>query len=309
MYLAFRGTNFAEVLSVLSKINPVYLLPTTLLLLFAFLLRAIRWGYLLGPVKSIGTSSLFASTMVGFMANNVLPFRAGEIVRAYSIARKENISLSSSVASLIVERLFDGMSISFFLLPLLLVVPLPLWLVNFNYVLLIIYLAAAGATLILIWASRKRFSWVSRGRWEGVVRNFTAGLEVCRNGKEIGASAVLSLAHWLAIAGYYYLCFLAFGFSLTPVAAIAVVVIVSIGIMLPAAPGYVGNFQYFTVLALAIFSIPQEQAVAYSLVAHAGQFVPVTLVGLFYLFRQSTGFAEMRRVGRRKPDKPLAESI
>jgi uncharacterized protein (TIRG00374 family) len=143
-----------------------------------------------------------------------------------------------------------------------------------------------------------------------VFRNFTAGLEVCRNGKEISASAVLSLAHWFAIAIYYYLLFLAFGFSLSFLAAIALVVIVGIGIMLPAAPGYVGNFQYFTVLGLAIFSIPPDQALAYSLVAHAGQFVPVTLVGLFYFFRQSAGLSDLRIAGGAKPDdKPLAEGI
>jgi uncharacterized protein (TIRG00374 family) len=213
------------------------------------------------------------------------------------------------VASLVIERLFDGMSISLFFLPLLFVIPLPGWLVSFNYLLLVVYALGAGGAVFLIWVGRKQFSWLARRRWEGVLRNFTAGLEVCRNGKEVSASAVLSLAHWLAIAGYYYLFFLAFGFSLSFLAAVALVVIVSIGIMLPAAPGYVGNFQYFTVLGLAIFSIPQGQALAYSLVTHAGQFVPVTLVGLFYFFRQSAGFGELRVAAGKPNDKPLAESV
>lgn len=310
MYLALRGTNLSEVLSILSKINFVYLFPTTSLLLLAFFIRAMRWRYLLASVKSISTSSLFASTMIGFMANNILPFRAGEFVRAYSIARNENISVSSSLASLIIERLFDGMSLSLFFLVLLVVIPLPAWLVNINYLLLGVYALGAGGASFLIWVGRKQFSWLGQRRWEGVFRNFTAGLEVCRNGKEISASAVLSLAHWFAIAAYYYLLFFAFGFPLSFLAAIALLVIVGIGIMLPAAPGYVGNFQYFTVLGLAIFSIPQDQALAYSLVAHAGQFVPVTLMGLFYFFRQSTGFSDLRVARDTKPnDKPVAEAI
>jgi uncharacterized protein (TIRG00374 family) len=248
--------------------------------------------------------------MIGFMANNVLPFRAGEFVRAYSIASNEKISLSSSLASLIIERLFDGISISLFFFPLLLVIPLPAWLVNFNYLLLAVYAVGVGGAAFLIWVGRKQFAWLAQRRWEGVLRNFTAGLEACRNGKEISASAVLSLAHWLAIAAYYYVLFFAFGFSLSFLAAIALVVIVAIGIMLPAAPGYVGNFQYFTVLGLAIFSVPQDEALAYSLVAHAGQFIPVTLVGLFYFLRQSAGFSELRMASRTKPDdKPLVESI
>lgn len=310
VYLAFRGTDFAAVAAILSKIRFIYLVPSTALLLTAYFIRAMRWRYLLASVKSIPTASLFASTMIGFMANNILPFRAGEFVRAYSIARNERISLTSSLASLIIERLFDGMSISLFFLPLLFIIPLPGWLVNFNYLLLVVYALGAGGAAFLMWVGRKEFSWLAQRRWERVLRTFTAGLEVCRNGKKVGASAVLSLVHWFAIAGYYYLFFLAFGFSLSFLAAVALVVIVSIGIMLPAAPGYVGNFQYFTILGLAIFSIPQEQALAYSLVSHAGQFVPVTLVGLLYFFRQSAGLAEMTvSLGSKADEKPLAESI
>lgn len=298
MYLALRGANLAEVFLMVSTIKLVYLLPTTVILMLAFILRAIRWRSLLGPVKAVSIHSLFSATMIGFMANNVLPFRAGEIVRAYSISRNERISLSSSLASLIVERLFDGVVISLFMILLLLFISFPGWLVNINYLLLLVYLLFICAAVLLFWARGKRYTWGAKERWQKVISNFTVGLEVCTNAKQIMWSGFLSLAHWLVIGGYYYLLFQACGFRLSFLAAIVLVVIVAIGIMLPAAPGYVGNFQYFTVLGLSLFSVSREEALGYSLIAHAGQFIPVTAVGLVYLFRQSAGLSEL--VGRQQ---------
>jgi uncharacterized protein (TIRG00374 family) len=120
-----------------------------------------------------------------------------------------------------------------------------------------------------------------------VVCNFTDGLLALKNVRQVLWISILSIAHWLIIALYYYLLFQACGISLSFMAAITVLVVVTIGIMLPGAPGYVGNFQYFTVLALAFFSVSKEEALGFSLVAHAGQFIPVTAIGLLYLFRQS----------------------
>jgi len=294
MYLAVRGVNLSEVGSMLATMRPIYLLPSTALLVLAFVVRAIRWGILLAPVKRMPLSSLFASTMIGFMANNVLPFRAGEVVRAYSISRNEDIRISTSLASLVVERLFDGIVISLFMLSLLSFVSLPAWLVNFNYLLIAIYALLAGAAVVLIWATKRDHTWERNWKWQAIIRNFTAGLEVFAEGKQILWSGVLSLVHWLLIALYYYFLFLACGFALSFFSAVVLVVIVAIGIMLPAAPGYIGNFQYFTVLALSLFSVSREDAFGYSLIAHAGQFIPVTVIGLLYFFRQSAGFVELR---------------
>jgi glycosyltransferase 2 family protein len=294
LYLAFRGTNPAEILTIVSGIKLGYLLPAVTLLLVAFVIRAIRWKCLLSPVKTIDINSLFSSTMIGFMANNVLPFRVGEIVRAYAISKNARISLSSSVASLVVERVFDGMVISGFMLFLLMFISLPPWMVKVNYLLLSFYVISIAAAIFLVWGLGKNSGWLSNPRWEKVVCNFTAGLQVCTDGKLIFWTGSLSVAHWLVIAGYYYFVFMACGFSLSFLAASALVAIVAIGIMLPAAPGFVGNFQYFTVVGLSLFGVSREEALAYSLVAHAGQFVPVTIVGLVYFFRQSVRFAELR---------------
>jgi glycosyltransferase 2 family protein len=294
MYLSLRGANLREVLGLVAKVDVAYLPPAILLLLGAFVIRAVRWRRVLSPVKVIRVSSLFASTMIGFMANNLLPFRAGEIVRAYSISKNERISLSSAVASLVIERLLDGIVISGFLLLLLVFVSLPPWLVSFNYLLLSVYVISACTAFILVWAIGRNHRWLTKQRWEKLIRHFSAGLEVCTDAKQILMSIMLSLAHWFIITGYYYCLFLACGLSLPFLAAVSLVVIVGIGIMLPAAPGYVGNFQYFTVVALSLFAIPREDALAYSLIAHAGQFIPVTVVGLLYFVRQSIGLAELR---------------
>jgi hypothetical protein len=303
-HLAFRGADLRAVVSTLSTIHIYHLVPIMMILLFAFILRAIRWKYLLTPVKVIPTHSLFASTMIGFMANNLLPFRAGEIVRAYSIARSENVSVSSSLGTLIVERLLDGITISLFMI-VLLPLSLPSWLVHLNYFLLFLYSVGIGFSIWLIYTFASKDSWDGRfvnlfklpqnfhAKIEKVVFNFTDGLRILKDGKQVLWISILSLAHWSVIALYYFLLFRAFGLSLSFMAAITVLVVVTIGIMLPAAPGYVGNFQYFTVLALTFFSVPKEEALGFSLIAHAGQFIPVTAIGLLYLFRQSMGLSHL----------------
>lgn len=302
LYLALRGVDMGGVLASFATLQIVYLAPMMLVFLLSFVLRALRWRYLLGPVKVISVHSLFASTMIGFMANNVLPLRAGEVVRAYALARSEHISVSSSLATLAVERLLDGIVISLFLIALLFLFPFPPWLVNFNYVLLLLYGVGVGAGAGLLWMQARTNVWergfsyfpsLVRERIEKIVENFASGLEVLRDGKQLIWIGVLSLVHWFLIALYYFLLFQACDLSLPFLAAIVLLVVLTFGIMLPAAPGYIGNFQYFTVIALSLFSVPKDQALGLSLVAHVGQFVPVTIIGLFYIIRQSLGVAEL----------------
>jgi uncharacterized protein (TIRG00374 family) len=302
LYLACRGVDLRAALSTFSTLHFLYLAPVTIVLLAAFVVRALRWRYLLLSVKVLPVHSLFASTMVGFMANNILPFRAGELVRAYSLARSEQVSVTSAVATLIVERLLDGLVISMFMVVLLFSFPLPDWLVKINDFLLILYGGALVAGGGAVWLGRRTngIDFLStyvpvwgRERFRQIAENFTAGLQSFHNGKQILWISILSLSHWLLIGGYYYLLFQACDLQLSFSAALVVLVVITLGIMLPTAPGFVGTFQYFTVFALSLFSIPKDEALGFSFVAHAAQFIPVTLVGLIYVMRQSFTFSEL----------------
>lgn len=303
LYLALRGVNLHEVLSIFRTVKFSFIVLMTVVFIFSFVLRALRWQLLLAPVKAISVHSLFAATMIGFLANNVLPLRAGEIIRGYALARTERISVSSALATLVLERLLDGIVISLFMAALLVVFPFPDWLVDLNYVLLAVYGVGVGVSVVLLWMKGKEQVWgqvarffptVVREKVEKVLGNFTSGLRILGDGRKIFWVGVLSLLHWLVIAVYYLLVFQACGFSLSFLAAFVVLAVLTLGIMLPAAPGYVGNFQYFTVVALSLFSVSKEDALGLSFVAHAGQFIPVTIIGLFYVIRQGFTFSDLK---------------
>lgn len=115
LFLAFRKVNLHELKKALESANYIYLIPAILLTILSLWIRAFRWQYILQPVREIRVSSLFSATMIGFMANNLLPVRLGEFVRAYTIGEKERISKSSSLATIVVERIFDGITILSFL--------------------------------------------------------------------------------------------------------------------------------------------------------------------------------------------------
>ena len=107
LYYAFKGVKLSELTHAIMSVNLVYVIPAILLVLISYLLRAMRWRYLVRPVKKdVKTVSLISPMMVGYMAN-ILPARAGEFIRAYLLSKKERISFSSAFATIFIERLFD----------------------------------------------------------------------------------------------------------------------------------------------------------------------------------------------------------
>ena len=115
LYLAFRKVDFSELWSALKGANYWYILPNIVLVILSMWMRAYRWKFMIHPIKKVGLGRLFSTVMIGFMANNVLPARLGEFVRAYSLGAKENISKSATFATIVIERIFDGFAILFIL--------------------------------------------------------------------------------------------------------------------------------------------------------------------------------------------------
>src|SRR5262249_3447079 len=115
LWVVVRGVNFDEVLQQLRQVRLAWLLRLFVRFFPPFWLPALRWQLLLKPVKRIGVHRLFAITMIGFMANNVLPARLGEFVRAYALGRSESLSPSLPFATIVIERIFDGFTLLLFL--------------------------------------------------------------------------------------------------------------------------------------------------------------------------------------------------
>lgn len=299
LWLAFRKVDLAEVWKTMRGANYLYLVPNLVLTFLGMWLRAVRWKVMLDPIGKVALPKVYASTMIGFMANNVLPFRLGEFVRPYSIGTTGGVSRSAAMATIALERVFDMFALLVFLIWVLIALPALAaveWLDNVGYlalgvsVLLLLFLAALKR-----WpeASQKAAAKVSAlfpkkisGLGVEIFGKFVLGLSVMGSAAGVTYLSILSLAVWALSAFNSYFMLLAFDLHLGPLAWFTWLVVVSLGIMLPAAPGFIGTYQAFTVLSLGLFDVSKETALAVSIVTHALQYFPITLAGLYHLKKE-----------------------
>ena len=295
LYLAVRGMDFGRTAQELRQSSPMPIVGAVVFLFLSYWIRAYRWRYLLAPIKYIPVGPLFRSTLIGFMGNYLLPFRAGEIMRAVSIGQTQEISKSAALGSIVLERVFDGVVISLTPFVVLAAVELPPWVTRVNFALLALYISGLVGLLIApqrgwteLWIQRAMVLLPMRfARSAGpMMTEFLHGMKGITQSRGLLPISLLSIACWVIHAMYFFLMFKALDLELSFSAALLLQMVIGLGVILPAAPGYVGTFEYFTVLGLALFGIGHEAAFAYALLAHVCQFVPVSAVGLFFALRK-----------------------
>lgn len=291
LYLAVKEVDVWAVQGAFAEVDVRYVFLAVAVSLATYWIRAWRWQFILRPVKEVRLPSLFAATVIGFMANNILPLRIGEVGKALVLSSGERISLSATLATIVVERAFDGGVIATFGLLLFFLPLFPVWVQHATFVLFLCCVSALLVLAGLAFSKNHGFMETLRTRFAngrvsrqlaGWLAHFAAGAEVLRSPRAVAGVFILSVALWGAHVAVFHCASLALGLHLPLDAAVVVLVFTSIGVVLPSAPGYVGTFQYFSVLALTLFSISKELALSYAILAHVIQWAPVTLIGLIY---------------------------
>jgi glycosyltransferase 2 family protein len=305
LWVAVRGVSLDEVLQQLRQVRPLWLVPVLASIFLRFWLTAIRWQLLLRPVKSIGIHRLFAITMVGFMANNVLPARLGEFVRAYALGRSEALPPSVPFATIVIERIFDGFTLLLFLvggLSFLRPSRTLLWAAGLTCAL---YLGVLGTLLVLrtergqelLIGALDRLPARVAGPARRLLESFRAGLKVLGDVRALLLTTLLSIAIWVVNAAGVEASFRAFTLDLPPYASFLVLGTIAVALVLPSAPGYVGPLQVGTVQGLALVGVARETALSLSIVYHLCNYIPITLVGLAYLSALNLTLGELRTAG------------
>ena len=291
LYLAVAEIDVESLQTAFSALNYGFVFLAVTLSLATYGLRAWRWRLILRPVKDVPLSTLFAATVIGFMANNILPLRIGEVGKAVVLSTKEQLQVSAILASIVVERAFDGGAIAVLGLTLFFFPILPPWVQSATLGLFAVCLVAlVGLTALVLYRQQMAIlelpsRWARPplgGKFLELVEHFAAGAEALRDGRAVLRISALSFLLWAAHTVIFYLALLALGLALPAYTSVVVLVFTSLGVLLPSGPGYIGTFQYFTILALALFAVPKEQALSYAVVAHMSQWVPVTILGLVY---------------------------
>lgn len=301
MVLLFRKIDFHQLAAAFREMHYGWILPAVALTFASYFLRAVRWRYLLLPLKSTSLRNLTSSTLIGYMANNILPARLGEFVRAYALGRKEGLDTSAVFATLVVDRLFDGFTVLVILVLTFLTVRLPpgmesvqKGLIAGGYVTLAVYTTAIAFLVLL---KRQTFRTMGvlalllkpfpKSVGEKVIpllASFIDGLRLTSRPAELFAIFLSSLAIWTAATWPIDMILRAFGIQLPIAASMFILVFLVFAVMVPAAPGYVGTFHTACVYGLMAFNVPKEKALSIALVMHGINFFPVTLVGLFLLW-------------------------
>jgi hypothetical protein len=219
LWLAVRTLNLAEFWQAISHANYWWILPGVAVYFVAVWARAWRWHYLLKPIKSIKTRVMFPITCIGYMGNNIYPARAGEVLRAVVLKRREGVPISASLATIIVERIFDGVVMLAFVfvnltqLAKLAEVSIPVWKWNVTITELTIGGSAAFFGALIIFLIAAMFPRVASrfGQWfidrlvparvrlqtSGIMNKFLDGLEALRSPANVIMVFLTSVIIWL----------------------------------------------------------------------------------------------------------------
>lgn len=309
--LALRGLNLEGFWQTLRNANYWWLIPGIGVYVVVVWVRTWRWHSMLGHMKVIPTHRLFPIVVIGYMGNNVYPARAGEVLRSYVLRRKEGVPMSASLATVVLERLFDGLVMLLFVFATLPFAPLPpsyRWLVIgfsvlFGMALLIFMLLAAQPTQmsrLYTLAVDTLLPPTIRPRVHGLFDRFIIGLQSLRSPRELAVIFITSTLIWLGETLKYWFVMHAFPFSVSFPVLMLMTAVVNLFTTIPSSPGYVGTFDAPGIAVLTQFKVAQDIATGYTLVLHVALWLPITLLGAFYMLRESIDWRDMERAAQIK---------
>ena len=313
IWLSLRGLHLNEFWDAVKQANYIWLLPGIAVYFVGVWVRAWRWHYLLGPIKKIPTQTMFPITTIGYMGNNVYPARAGEVLRAVILKRKEGVSVSASLATIIVERIFDGVvMLSFVFVNLSELAKLTGssgFVGNIQQVAVIGTGVFLGALAVFLVAAMFPQTAARVGLWMiehflpkrlhqkiiGIMNKFLEGLASLRSPFNVLMVFFTSVLIWLLETGKYWFVMHAFDFTVSFFALMLMNGIVNLATTIPSAPGYIGTFDAPGIAVLTAFGVDQATAAGYTLVLHVALWLPITLLGAYYLAREGITWSDSLR--------------
>jgi len=304
MLYAFRQFNWTEFIESLQGVKYRYLIGSMTLQLTAVWLRAVRWKWLLVPIKNVPVWTTFNATIIGYFGNSVLPVRMGEVLRAYIVANNSALSVAQVIGSLIVERMLDVLGVVIFALIFLFnfeIIFIPKW-----FILIIVMTTVVLFGILFIISSEKiKWDFIKKRKklFKSKIgskiyisfKNIIKGLSVINHApNKIGVYGFI-----LVLWGMYYLSFIfvvkSVNLGLNWVDSGVLFIILSLAISIPAAPGYIGTYHATCVGALTtIYHIGLSESQAFAVLAHAMMFVPIVIVGAIFFLNNSMKFSKLK---------------
>jgi glycosyltransferase 2 family protein len=303
LFFAFRGVNWSTMFGRLSRGRPEILALAFLTVSGSYFIRALRWRLLLTAEKRIAPVTVFWATAVGYLGNNFLPARAGELIRSGLLARKTRLSMSYVLATALVERVLDVVALVLISSVAVAALPsVPAWLVGATRVLAVLALFAMLVFIILPRLERQIQRLMARimgatalqGRLSGLLQQFLLGMRAFQQLARGAGFAGLTCVIWLADSLAMILVARAFDLTLALPQALVLIAALGLSSAAPSTPGYVGIYQFVAVTVLAPFGFARDEALAFILAAQAVIYAVVIVWGMLGLW--SLGVRNLRGV-------------
>ncbi len=275
LYLSFSNFNFQETLNYMKHTRVEYIVLATIIFVFSFFLRGIRWKILLQNSGDISIKTATSNIFIGQMGNNILPWRMGDLWRVIMLKRQNRVSMVSSGASLGTERLYDGITIV-----ILGIISSSIYSIHMRMLKLLYILGGVILGIILLlWLFFKFF-----GEKEGkFIKNLLSGISTLKDPVKFLYLIGFSLVIWSVESLSFYYFFLSSGFKLSILQVFFVVFSLNLALLIPAAPASLGTFEYAIVFSCKLFHIPKSAALSLALTIHFMRFLSINLVAIIFM--------------------------
>lgn len=313
LYLAMPPQEeWANVTAAFARVRYAYVIPIALIAVYSIIVRCQRWRLLLRPVGDIALTPLVSATAIGFLCNMILPLRVGEVVRPVLLARRTGTPVSSVLASVLLERLLDMLTILLFLGMVMYLTPVSDTIQRSGLVFLALAIVAVTVVVAL---QRQHPAAIGLTRWvlarlpsrvreraDAALHSFIGGLQGIGDGPVLIKIFAYSIYLWMVIASVFAIGFIACDLPVPTISgALALVTVVAGAVSAPSAPGFIGTFQAGCIVALGLFGVSRADAVPYAFVVWAAQWLTQIVLGVVFLLRENVSFRDVRAAEETAP--------
>ncbi len=306
LWYAFKGVDLQQIKVYLVRADLTYLILSMIVMVSSVIVRAMRWKLILIPLHTFSLNPLYKSTMIGYFGNGVLPFRLGELLRAYAISRSNSISSSAAFGTILLERLLDLIGLAVLMTIVAFLSPLMEWTGNVLFG-LIIFTVCGFIFVFWLGKSHSKFHekvvhWKLFENKSGqtvlrIIKNIFEGLTSIRKTKHTGGLIFYTITLWFMYFVCTYLVVLATQIDISWVDACIILIATTLAISIPSAPGYVGTYHAAAVYVLVnIFHVGVAESQAFSVLIHAIGYIPLVIIGFVYFLQSSIHFKEIKSV-------------
>lgn len=322
LYIIATQFDLPAALNAIRMADPFWLGLSTVAYTCLFVLRGYRWRVLLSPIKPVTTRAATEVFLIGFMANNLLPARLGDVARAFVLARREQVPASATFSNVMLERIFDGLTVVGFLCAVLLLEPPTsgaAWVQPVGIGMAVLFAGALLAAVLIarseaqvVRLARLCLGWLPPeilDRLLGLVAKLAKGLHTLRSARQTGTVLSLSLLVWSLEVLVYVLLQNAFGMSVSVLGMALVMSILTLGLTAPSAPGFIGVFEGLVIVGVTLFGVNAPRATAFAITLHLIHYIPGTLFGLAFAWSSGLRLGELRSAGEEPAEQKLPSAV